>query len=57
MIEKFISKLFEDGKTLKWFHEKYLKNTYEYWFFIRQLSFPWERTKGFTETIQNYLEE
>lgn len=57
MIDEFLQKLFDDGKTLKSFHAEYIKEDYEYWFFIRQLSFHWEMTKGLKGIIVGYLNE
>ena len=57
MIDQFLSKLFFDGKALKWFYDRRLRDSYEYWFFIRQIVMPWKMTTGLKETIQAYLDE
>ena len=58
MLEEFRKKLKDDGRSLKWFHGKYIKkvlNSYSY--FIIQLSDPDRMHDAVKSIINKYVTE
>lgn len=56
MIKKFKEKLKYDGKTIKWFIQKYLPDV-KYHTFVSQINGFAPLNKRYREKIQEYLEE
>jgi hypothetical protein len=58
MIDEFRIKLKADGRTLKWFHAKYIKQVlFSYSYFVIQLSFPEKMHDAVKTIIEKYVEE
>ena len=55
MIPEFRKKLSLDGRSLKWFHQTYLKNKFTYGYFIKQINDPQSIQKKLVKIINKFL--
>lgn len=55
MIEGFRAKLKEEGRSMKWFHNKFLKDICKYGYFIKQINVPDCMQENLENIIQEYL--
>ena len=54
-MEKFRKKLKKEGRSLKWFHENYLKNICKYGYFIKQINFQDCMQNNVKNVVEQYL--
>ena len=57
MIESFRKKLQDNGQSLKWWHNKYLKEVCRYNYFVVQINNPEYLKKEVKKTISDYLKD
>ena len=56
MVKKFRYKLKKEGRSLKWFHENYIKHKYTYSYFIKQINNDEFMQNKTMEILTGYLE-
>ena len=53
-IKIFRKKLHSDGRSLKWFHENYVKDEFKYGYFIKQINIQDSIQERLLEIITEY---